>query len=86
MAFKVPERLYRTEEGRLVRHDDPAAAFLAFPAGHELSDDEARRLGVLAFFGLDKTPEKMVAAPQNKMANRPADKSGAATTSKESTT
>lgn len=70
--FIVPERLYRTEGGVLVRHGDPAAAFLAFPAGTELSDEEATRHGLVAFFAV-----KAKDAPENKMVARPADKAGA---------
>jgi hypothetical protein len=69
--FKVPERLYRTTDGRLVRHNDPEAAFLAFPAGAELSDEEARRYGVAGFFA----EKARAAAPQNKLGARPSDKS-----------
>jgi hypothetical protein len=69
--FKVPERLYRTTGDRFVAHGDPEAAFLAFPAGAELSDEEARRLGVAEYFA-----EKARATPpQNKMGARPSDKS-----------
>lgn len=74
--FKVTERLYRTSEGRLVRHGDPAAAFLAFPVGAELSDDEARRFGVTAFYAAPEVPaEKVAAQVPNKMAGPPANKS-----------
>lgn len=81
MTFKVPERLYRTVTGRLVRHNDPEASFLAFPAGHELSDEEAARHGVTAFYapapavsvvnGSTAKPlgeEKMAARPRDKAA------------------
>lgn len=66
--FKVPERLYRTGDGRLVRHGDPAGAFLAFPAGYELSDEEATRLGVRAFY------QSADLQPAAKMAPRARDK------------
>lgn len=70
--FVVPERLYyNADRRRLVGHGDPEAAFLAFPAGAELSDDNARRSGVTAFYE-EKRREQ---APQNKMRARPADKS-----------
>lgn len=73
MTFKVPERLYRTEEGQLVRHGDPSAAFLAFPAGHEMSDEEAVRWGVRAFYDA-AAKARPAATVENKMAARPADK------------
>lgn len=69
--FRIPERLYRTADGRLVRHGDPEAAFLAFPEGEQMSEEEAERFGVLAFFGEKNRAE----APRNKQAPRPADKS-----------
>lgn len=71
MTFIVPERLYKTADGRLVRHNDPEAAFLAFPAGHELSDEEAQRWGVTAFYAAVKARSAPI---DNKMAARPADK------------
>lgn len=75
MTFTVPERLYKTTDGRLVRHNDPAAAFLAFPAGHELSEEEAQRWGVTAFYAAEKArsapiESKMAAPPPNKGAHR----------------
>lgn len=71
--FKVPRRLYWTaDRSRLVEHDDVEAAFLAYPAGEEISLEEARRFG---FLDTPVTPEKAVAAPENKMRGaRPADK------------
>jgi hypothetical protein len=72
MTFKVPERIYRTDAGLLVRHGDPRAAFLAFPAGYEMSDEEAQRWGVRAFFDGEKARSAPIV---NKMAARPADKS-----------
>lgn len=79
--FQIPERVYRTDDGRLVKHGDPEAAFLAFPEGDELSDEEAKRHGVLEFFGKGKpqaaAPEKAAARPVDKMVARPADKSRA---------
>lgn len=75
MTFKIPERLYKTTDGRLVRHGDPEAAFLAFPAGHELSEEEAQRWGVTAFYAAVKArsapvENKMATAPSNKSAPR----------------
>ena len=80
MTFTVRERLYHTaDKSRLVRHNDPEAAFLAFTVGQELPVEEARRLGVLAFYaGTDAAHGSTVKRgrpPANKMAARPADKS-----------
>jgi hypothetical protein len=82
MTFKVPERLYHdATKTRLLRHNDPEAAFLAFPAGTELPDEEAKRLGVIAFYAAE---EKARSAPvENKMAARPADKGGVKLLTKE---
>lgn len=42
----LDRRIYTTRDGRYVEEGDPDAAFLAFPAGYELADSEARRLGI----------------------------------------
>jgi hypothetical protein len=67
--FKVTRRVYRTTDGRLVGHGDPDAAFLAYAVGDELSDSEARRRGLTAFFG-----GKAKTKPADKMGARPDDK------------
>lgn len=77
--FTVTERVYRTADGRLCRHGDPESAFLAFPAGVELSDEEAKRSGLVSLFAPapeEKVPEKSAVPAPNKMAARPADKGG----------
>lgn len=68
MAYTVPYRVYRTADGRLVGHNDPDAAFLAHTEGEQLSDDEAKRLGLLAF------EKKMRGDVQDKQAEKPVDK------------
>ena len=81
MTFIVPERLYHdATKTRLLRHNDPEAAFLAFPAGAELSDEEAVRWGVVAFLASE---EKSAPQPAHKMAARPQDKSAVRATNKE---
>lgn len=68
--FRVEKRLYWVaDRGRLVRHGDPEAAFLAFTPGQELPDEEARRCGLLV-----DPEEKTAPAPENKLGARPADK------------
>lgn len=47
--FKVTRRVYRTNDGRLVEEGDLQAAFLAYAVGDEVSDSEARRVGLTAF-------------------------------------
>jgi hypothetical protein len=46
-AYRVPEHIWRTTDGRLVLTGDPAAAVLAYARGDEMSDDEARRRGIV---------------------------------------
>lgn len=75
--FKVSERIYRTTDGRLVRENDPDAAFLAYPAGQDLSDEEAQRFGLLDF-GAKRAPQ-----PADKLATRPRDKAVIRTNAKE---
>jgi hypothetical protein len=80
MTFMIKERLYHTaDKSRLVRHNDPDAAYLAFVVGQELPEEEARRLGVLAFYAATDAAHgstvKQGRTPVNKMAARPADKS-----------
>ena len=74
MAFVIKERLYHTaDKSRLVRHGDLDAAFLAFTVGQELTDEEALRFGVIAFYA--EPVVRQGRTPANKMAARPADKS-----------
>jgi hypothetical protein len=46
-AYQVPEHIWRTKDGRLVLTGDPDAAFLAYARGDEMSEDEAKRRGIL---------------------------------------
>ena len=61
--FKVTERVYRTVDNRLVAHGDPEARFLAYAVGDEVTDAEARRVGLVAF--ATKTT-KTTARPEDK--------------------
>lgn len=75
-VFRVPRRLYWVaDRSRLVPHGDPEAAFLAFPAGAELSDVEARRYGFLDAVDAPVEAEKQHREiTRNKMRGRPLDK------------
>lgn len=74
-VYRVPRRLYWVaDRSRLVSHGSPEAAFLAFPAGAELSLEEARRFRLLDTIDTPVTPEKMRGEPENKRGARPADK------------
>jgi len=75
MTYKVPRHIWRTKDGKLVPHDHPDAAFLAYPAGEELSDHDAKAKGVLAVYPEKKAPVKKAAAkPADKAVAKPADK------------
>ncbi len=50
MGYKIPHHIWRTDDGRLVPHGDPEAAFLAYPAGEELTDHDAEARGVLGVY------------------------------------
>lgn len=78
-VHRVQKRLYWVaDRSRLVGHGDPAAAFLAFPAGTDLSGEEARRFGlvepVVDVEPMGDTPTKQRAKPLDKAGVRPADK------------
>lgn len=45
--MKAPHHLWRTADGRLVQTGHLDAEVLAYPAGSEIPDDEARKLGLL---------------------------------------
>ena len=78
--YRVPRRLYWVaDRSRLVPHGHMEAAFLAFPAGMELSMEEARRFGLLDTVDTPVAAEKLRAEPaRNKMRARPADKAAGA--------
>jgi hypothetical protein len=49
MAYRVVgHKWWTADRTRLVDTGDPDAAFLAFPAGTDLAESEARRVGLLA--------------------------------------
>lgn len=74
--FRVDRHVWRTEDGRLVPHGDPDAAFLAYPAGAEFSDQEAARRGLTELLAghatqldakaVDKPADKAAPAARNK--------------------
>jgi hypothetical protein len=73
MAVKVQQRLcWDSTRRRLLPDGHPDAAFLAYPAGTEVSDEEARRVGIPVAGPAEpkarKTPpaDKMAPVPQNK--------------------
>lgn len=85
----VNRRVYRTADGRLVEHDDPEAAFLAFPAGEDVPDAEARRSGLAAFLrhasNGDSAGSKRASRPADKAVHAPAGDKGGLTTTRAST-
>ncbi len=46
-AYRVPAHVWRTTDGRLVKSGHPDAAVLAYAAGDEMSEDEAKRRGIV---------------------------------------
>jgi hypothetical protein len=46
-AYRVPEHVWRTNDGRLVLTGDPDAAILAYARGDQMSEDEAGRRGIV---------------------------------------
>jgi hypothetical protein len=67
-VYRVDRHVWRTEDGRLVPDGDPDAAFLAYPAGTEFSDEEAARIG------LTKSLSGHTSQLDTKAAAKPADK------------
>jgi hypothetical protein len=76
-VYTVENHIWRTADGDLVEHGNPDAAILAYPAGTEVADDEAKKLG-LADVGKAKPDTKAAPkakpAPANKAVDKPADK------------
>ena len=64
MPYHVKERLYTTLDGKVVKEGDPNAAFLLMSEGGELSDEEAKKYGLVE-------EEKAVAAPPATKAKTP---------------
>jgi hypothetical protein len=63
VTYVVRGRWYWTaDKSRLVGEGDPEAAFLAYPAGTEIPDGEAKRVGLPA-----GAAAKMAPKPQDKM-------------------
>jgi hypothetical protein len=67
-VFRVAAHVWRTTDGRLVPSGDPDAAFLAYPAGSEFSDQEAARRGLTEFGwkAKPKAADKAAPAARNK--------------------
>ena len=70
--MKIEQHVWKTADGRLVQDGDPDAAFLEYPAGMELADDLARKVGLLV--DEPKPAKKAAAKPADKSASKPNDK------------
>lgn len=65
---------WTADHKRLVLEGDPDAAFLAYPSGEWVSDEEAHRVGLIkpepvavpARKAVRKSADKMMPAPENK--------------------
>lgn len=75
---KADRRVYRTADGQLVGEGDPQAAFLAYPVGEDVADDDADAYRALVAGGRAKAAakptDKAAAKPADKAAQKPADK------------
>lgn len=69
--YTVPKHIWRTTDDRLVPHGDLEAAFLAYPAGTEMSDHDAEARGVPDVYP-DEEPD---AGPEVKSVTEHGDKS-----------
>lgn len=67
----IESHLWETADGRLVETGHPDAAVLAYPAGTEISDEEAEKRGLKK---ADKPADKQAAKSQDKQAEPPANK------------
>jgi hypothetical protein len=79
VTFRViVHKWWNADRSRLVDSGDPDAAFLAFPAGTELAESEARKVGLLAVKpAVPVTEPDPVPEPEQKIrSGRPADKMG----------
>lgn len=66
---------WTADRSRLVSDGDPDAAFLAYPSGAQISDEEARRMGLLKVAEPVKPPTpKAVRKPADKMLHAHSDK------------
>lgn len=66
--MKAPHHLWSTKDGRLVRTGDLDAEILAYPAGADLPDDVADKLGLV------DQPLKRAVKPTDKARTKQADK------------
>lgn len=57
-GYRVPRHVWRTNDDRLVLTGDPEAAFLAYPAGTEMAEDEAQRRGIIDALAGNKVEDK----------------------------
>lgn len=73
MTYRVEKHLWwNADKTVLVPSGDPDAAFLAYPAGDDITDEQARAAGLLPAGPPPRSPEEVAeaklreAAPQNK--------------------
>ena len=72
MTFRVERhKWWNSDKSKLVETGDPDAAFLAYPAGTEIPDGEARKVGLVAEV---KPKPETKPAPQAKAVAKPNDK------------
>jgi hypothetical protein len=84
VTFKTTRHEYwNATQDRLVEPGSAEAAFLAFPAGTELTDADARKWGLVPAKGADPEPGLEVdPPPEPKKVGRPPNKMGSAVPNK----
>jgi hypothetical protein len=65
---------WTADHKRLVLEGDPDAAFLAYPSGQWVSDEEAHRVGLIKPEVAEVVTRKAVRKPADKMMPAPSDK------------
>ncbi|MFD6069436.1 hypothetical protein [Amycolatopsis lurida] len=55
--YTVDKHIWRTADGNFVEHGHPDAAILAFPAGTEVPDADAKRFGLAKVGKSEPDPE-----------------------------
>jgi hypothetical protein len=71
--IRAKQRLYLTDDGRMVNEHEPAGRRLFCNVGDEIRDDVAKKYGI---YPDGKLPDKNADQPENKMANQPENKGG----------
>lgn len=74
--FHVDKHIWRTADGRLVPTGHADAAVLAYAAGQDVTDDEARRLELADVYPQPTAGTKVAPRAADKLAAQSANKAG----------